>query len=100
MKILIYGAGSIGIFLGPSLFAKGHDVTLFGRRKLERLHDSILINGVLHETPPRIYTLPRDEKYDAIFVTTKLYDSEKALTQIRDCALPSLPHCVNAIMQP
>ena len=84
IKILIYGAGSIGVFLGARLAEKGNDVTLFGRKKLQRLHDSILINGVLYKTPKRIYELPENETYDFVFVTTKLYHSENALRHLRD----------------
>lgn len=44
-SILICGAGSIGVFLGAKLLEAGNNVTLFGRKKLAKLHDSILING-------------------------------------------------------
>jgi 2-dehydropantoate 2-reductase len=84
LSILIYGAGSIGVFLGAVLYSKGHDVVLFGGRKLKRLHDSILINGELYKTPPRIYSLGSDTKYDMVFVTTKLYHSKSALEEIRN----------------
>jgi len=83
-EILIYGAGSIGIFLGAKLHEKGFNVTLFGRRKLKRLHDSILINGDLYKTPNRIYALEPHKKYDYIFITTKLYHSVEALKELRD----------------
>ncbi len=84
LSILIYGAGSIGVYLGAILQKAGHDVTLFGRRKLERLHESILINGVLYKTPERIYTLKEDTRYDVVFVTTKLYNSEHALKELHN----------------
>ena len=83
-EILIYGAGSIGIFLGVKLLEHGHHVTLFGRKKLKRLHDSILINGDLHKTPDRVYALEPHKKYDYIFITTKLYHSVEALKELQE----------------
>jgi len=83
-SVLIYGAGSIGVFLGTKLLEKGYDVMLYGRRKLKKLHDSILINGDLYKTPSRIYVLDPHKKYDYIFITTKLYHSSKALEELRD----------------
>ncbi len=44
-KILICGAGSIGIYLGAKLHAKDHDVTLFGRSKLQNVGSEIFINN-------------------------------------------------------
>lgn len=82
-RILIYGAGSIGVFLGATFFKQGYDVTLYGRRKLKRLHDSILINGILYKTPPRIYRLKDGSQYDVVFITTKLYDSTHALNDLK-----------------
>jgi 2-dehydropantoate 2-reductase len=84
LSILIYGAGSIGVFLGAKLSEKGCEITLFGRRKLKRLHDSILINGDLYKTPNRTYALESHKKYDYIFITTKLYHSVDALRELRD----------------
>lgn len=82
MKILIFGAGSIGTFLGTKLYNAGHDVTLYGRRKLKKVHNSILINGELYKTPPRTYKLKKIN-YDIIFITTKLYDTQKAVELIK-----------------
>ena len=53
MKILILGAGSVGVYLGTKLYADGHDVTLLGREKLKKLHDTILINNQPHKVPKR-----------------------------------------------
>ncbi len=82
LKILILGAGSIGTFLGTKLYAAGHNVVLYGRRKLKSITDPILINGEVYKLPPRCYQLEPDE-YNAIFITTKLYDIPNALEQIR-----------------
>lgn len=83
-SVLICGAGSIGVFLGCKLFEAGHDVTLFGRKKLGKLHDAILINGVLHRMPRRIYELEPNKKYEYVFITTKLYNSAEVLKSVND----------------
>lgn len=82
-KILICGAGSIGIFLGAKLHSKGHDVYLVGRRKLrEAGDDKVLINGEEYDIPKRNFSFPSKEKYDFIFLTSKLYDMEKLVRHI------------------
>ena len=83
MKILIFGAGSVGIFLGTKLYNAGFDITLYGKRKLRKIHDTILIDGKLYKTPPRVYRL-KPGNYDVIFVTTKLYDSQKATEELEN----------------
>ena len=52
LKILVFGSGSIGTFLGTKLYAAGHNVLLYGRRKLESLKEQILINGDVYQLPP------------------------------------------------
>ncbi|NEO87098.1 MAG: ketopantoate reductase family protein [Spirulina sp. SIO3F2] len=81
-KILVFGAGSIGVYLGTKLYAAGHEVTLYGRRKLQSLRDPITINHKLYPLPPRIYQL-QGSAYDVILVTTKLYDAQAAAKLIR-----------------
>ena len=88
-RILVFGAGSIGIFLGTKLYAAGHEVVLYGRRKLQSLTELILINGEAYKLPPRIYQVPKDNDYDYIFVTTKLYDTQKAVEDINKYKLKS-----------
>ncbi len=82
LRILVFGAGSIGIFLGSKLYAAGHNVVLYGRRKLKSLIDPFLINGEVYKLPLRLYQLEPND-YNAIFVTTKLYDIKKVLEEIR-----------------
>ena len=82
IKILIFGAGSIGTFLGTKLYGAGHDVILYGRRKLKEITDPIQINGKIYQLPPRCYQLKPNE-YNAIFVTTKLYDIQNTLEELR-----------------
>ncbi|MDJ0616534.1 MAG: 2-dehydropantoate 2-reductase [Calothrix sp. MO_192.B10] len=81
LKILVFGAGSIGTFLGTKLYAAGHNVVLYGRRKLKSLQEQIFINGEVYQLPPRCYQLHPDD-YNAIFITTKLYDVKSALEEI------------------
>lgn len=82
MKILIVGAGSIGVYLGTLLYSRGHNVTLLGRKKLKQLHETILIGETPYELPKRIYKFPENSKFDYIFVTSKLYDLQKNLQLI------------------
>lgn len=78
-KILVGGAGSIGIYLGTLLKSKGHDVTLFGRKKLSSIGDNIIIKHKNFPTPQKIFRLPDKEYFDYIFVTTKLYDLDNMM---------------------
>jgi 2-dehydropantoate 2-reductase len=77
----VFGAGSVGIFLGTKLYAAGYEVVLHGGRKLRSVTDPILINQETFALPPRIYQLKPDH-YDAIFITTKLYDTPYALKEL------------------
>jgi 2-dehydropantoate 2-reductase len=82
LRILVFGAGAIGVFLGTKLFAAGYDVVLYGGRKLDRLTDPIWINQSVYALPPKLADLaPAD--YNIIFVTTKLYDVPRALADLR-----------------
>ena len=78
LKILIFGAGSVGTFLGTKLYVVGHQVFLHGRRKLDSLNEKIFINGKLYRLPPQCYQLQTND-YNAIFLTTKLEDYKKIL---------------------
>jgi len=82
MDILIIGAGSIGVYLGTLLNSKGHNVFLLGRKKLKKLHETILIGEQVYEMPKRIYTFPKNKSYDFIFITSKLYDLESNLKRV------------------
>lgn len=83
MKILILGAGSIGVYFGTLLKSKGHNVVLLGRKKLKKLHETILIGYTPYKLPERIYKFPKDISFDIIFITSKLYDLENNLKLIR-----------------
>ena len=81
-KILICGAGCIGTYLGVLLNSKGHEVFLLGRRKLKETSDRIAVNGKIFSMPKKIFSFPKKEKFDFIFITSKLYDFEKMIKQI------------------
>ncbi len=78
MKILIVGAGSIGVYLG-TLLNKQHDVTLLGREKLKNINDTIYIKDDFLKIPKRVYAFPKEQSFDMIFITSKLYDFENNL---------------------
>jgi len=80
-NVLIIGAGSIGVFLGTKLYSSGQNVFLYGRRKLEEIEDVVLIDGKTYKSPPKI-KLKKGMQFDYIFVTTKLYDTLKAVNEI------------------
>ncbi len=82
MNILIVGAGSIGVYLGTLLEANKHEVLLLGRKKLKKLHDTILIGDMPYQLPKRIYKFPKDQSFDFIFITSKLYDLQDNLKLI------------------
>ena len=79
MKILVFGAGSIGVYLGTLLESAGNDVTLLGGRKLKQLNDTILISDKPYQLPNRVYSLKKNLVFDIIFITSKLYDLENNL---------------------
>lgn len=82
-KILVYGAGSIGTYLGAKLYDAGCDVKLLGGKKLDGVGKFVLINGDTFEVPPKIKDLTKNEIYDIIFVTTKLYGAKAAMEEIK-----------------
>lgn len=81
-KILIMGAGSVGVYLGTLLFSKGHSVILVGGSKLSKLGKTIIIRETPYELPTRAHTLPKNEEFDYVFVTSKLYDLKDNLIRL------------------
>jgi ketopantoate reductase len=84
MNILVIGAGAIGVYLGTKLFSSKHNVTLLGRKKLKKLHDTIIINDEVFRLPKRLYKPPKNKSYDYIFITSKLYDLDKNIELIQN----------------
>jgi len=83
-KVLICGAGSIGVYIGVMLNRQGHEVQLFGRRKLRGIEkNNIIIDGVSFQVPEKIFRLKKREKYDFIFITSKLYDFDKVVRLLK-----------------
>ncbi len=92
MQFLIYGAGALGQAIGCMLAADGHRVDLVLRQRfLEPLHSSGLeVTGIFGEyrvPPAQIGLLTSLKKgngseYDAVLLTTKTYDTDRAITDI------------------
>lgn len=99
MKILIYGAGAVGIFLGCNLKRAGHKVALVGRRKLFSLGGTIKIDDKSYEIPQKFKKIPGSE-YDIIFLTTKLYDTKDALRKISGIKHSILCVIQNGLVEP
>ncbi|PJB21805.1 MAG: 2-dehydropantoate 2-reductase, partial [Euryarchaeota archaeon CG_4_9_14_3_um_filter_38_12] len=84
MRILIFGAGSIGSLFG-GLLSRKYDVTLFGRKKHM---DEIKKNGLKitgktnHVFYPKTGT-KRGGKYDLIILTVKAYDTKKSMNTLK-----------------
>jgi len=90
MKILVYGAGAIGGYLGAILSAAGEDVTLVARGAQ---YDALSSRGVILEGPKsgrpdpiKVRAVrPGEEKppYDLIFVTLKSHQLVPAAQHVR-----------------
>lgn len=90
MKILVYGAGAIGGYLGAILSAAGEDVTLVARgAQYEALSSrGILLEGPKSGRPDPIKVRavrPGEEKppYDLVFVTLKSHQLASAAQHVR-----------------
>lgn len=92
MKILVYGAGAVGGYLGAVLTRAEHDVTLVTRQQTAEfikkrgllLSEADGTNLRLH---PEVVTSIRlafidDQRYDLILLTMKSYDVEEALNSL------------------
>jgi 2-dehydropantoate 2-reductase len=98
MKIAVFGAGSIGVYIGASLLAAGADVVMIGRA---RMHHQIASQGVLlsdldgHKLQLPASGFPYEEDAtaladaDLILVTVKSADSVAAAKTIAQHAKPS-----------
>lgn len=90
MKILVYGAGAIGGYLGALLSAAGEDVTLAARGAA---YDAMAARGVILEGPKigkpdpiKVRAVrPGEEKppYDLVFVTLKSHQLPDAAQHVR-----------------
>lgn len=82
MKILIFGAGAVGTYIGVRLAAAGHDVELFGREKIKDVGSEVLVNGKYYNVPRRSTDLVAGSHYDFVFCTTKMYDLPDAILKL------------------
>lgn len=90
MKILVYGAGAIGGYLGAILSAAGEDVTLVARGAQ---YEAMMSRGVILEGPKsgrpdpiKVRAVrPGEEKppYDLVFVTLKSHQLSDAAAHVR-----------------
>lgn len=81
MKLLIFGAGALGSVLG-AILSKNHDVILVTRGEhLREIRDHGLeLRGAIEDRfeIPAFERIEKHDSFDAIFVTTKSYDTETA----------------------
>ncbi|MBC7080766.1 MAG: ketopantoate reductase family protein [Thermoplasmatales archaeon] len=82
MKFIIFGAGAIGSLFG-GLLSRKNDVLLVGRKEhIEEIEK----NGLIVEGFTNEIFYPKTEwdgsKYDFVILTTKAYDTEKAVDEI------------------
>ncbi|MCM8775281.1 MAG: ketopantoate reductase family protein [Candidatus Omnitrophica bacterium] len=97
MKILVFGAGAIGMAFGGFL-SRAHDVTLLGRRPhLEAIRRrGLKVSGIWGRRTFRKFHLLSDVRdlvrerpfFDLILVTVKSYDTEEAARSIRKFSHP------------
>ena len=99
MRMVIYGAGAVGGYLGGLLSAAGADVTLVGRGKHREVMatQGIKFDNKTTPRPERIKVravLPGEEKppYDVVFVTLKAHHVEPNAERI--AALRAKDGCV------
>ncbi|MEM0449268.1 MAG: 2-dehydropantoate 2-reductase [Methanomassiliicoccales archaeon] len=86
MKIVVFGAGSLGSLVG-GLLTRRHDVTLIGRpAHMKAIEESgLVITGmveavVVPRTAERVSDVP---EADMVLITVKAYDTAKALAEIK-----------------
>lgn len=92
MRILVYGAGAVGTFVGARLVHQGHDVTLVTRIVAA---EAIAKNGLRLSQPsgPDLLVRPRtvtslrqafldDQRYELIILAVKSYDVDEALNPL------------------
>jgi len=92
MKILVYGAGAVGSYLGARLAHQGHEVTLVARIVAAEaiaksgLRLSLPAGPDLLVTPHTVTALRQaflnDRQYDLLLMAVKSYDVEEALNPL------------------
>jgi len=78
MRVLIFGAGALGSVIG-ALLSRAHDVLFItrGEHLREIQKRGLRLEGLMNDCLkiPALETIEDDSKFDAIFVTTKSYDT-------------------------
>lgn len=86
-NVLIYGAGTIGTYVGTKLSNASFNVVLYGKDRLNTLKNVININDSEQlNLPPKVVDIT-NQNYNIVFVTTKLYDLKQALSEIKEKGL-------------
>lgn len=94
MRILIYGAGAVGCYLGGHLAGAGHQVTLLGRSSfmepirtsglaIQRAGNSIEIITNLTVSTELSHVVDKAVPYDCIAFTMKAYDTLNSIVSLR-----------------
>jgi 2-dehydropantoate 2-reductase len=104
VKILVFGAGALGTFVG-GLLSKNNDVTLIGRKEhVEAINSAgLIIEGKTNlKTNPRALEITPNEDFQLIVATVKSYDTKqfvKAINPIlkRDTVVLSLQNGIGNI---
>ncbi|MCU0861594.1 MAG: 2-dehydropantoate 2-reductase, partial [Methanomassiliicoccales archaeon] len=82
MKVVVFGAGSLGSLVG-GLLTRKHDVTLIGRQAhVQAIEESgLVITGLVEAVvvPRAVETLQGIGPADMVVVTVKAYDIAQAL---------------------
>lgn len=92
MKIVIFGAGSIGCYVGGKLAAIDNEVILYGRERLKKVIDEHGLR-LTHFEFPEVKLSPEDINYstdlaclndaELVLLTVKSQDTEKSLHEIK-----------------
>ena len=86
MRILVYGAGAIGSFVGGLLQRAGNEVTLLCREEHAAAikKDGLKVEGLTSFTcgPTTITSSSSSLEVDLVILTTKAYDTEAAAAEI------------------
>jgi len=84
VRILVFGAGALGSFVG-GILSKKYDVTLIGRKDhVDAINSKrLIIDGKTNITVhPKAFEHAPDERFDLIIITVKSYDTSKSLDNI------------------
>ncbi|MBM3333161.1 ketopantoate reductase family protein [Candidatus Sumerlaeota bacterium] len=103
MRFLVLGAGAIGSVIGGFLGRAGHDVTLVGRREHMAAIASrgLRITGIWGEyeigglRTSESVSQVAGEQFDAVLLSVKSYDTEKAMEQLVAARLGGQPPVVS-----